>query len=819
MILNTATSIYGNPSESTIHYFNGTANTLEIENFDLFWNFLCYLENNRSKKEILDWSAENNVSSIDSIISDLMNENILTETPVAANSYEQRYINFFSAYKNGKSIMNRLANLKIMIIGTGTIGATLALSLAKMNIKNLILIDTDNVEPHNINAQFAYTLHDVGVKKTISLLQKLRQFTKEDNFSYYDMFINDSNIQTLLNIIETERPEIVFSCFDNASYNIHNSIYQKLKSINAHYILNGYFNDSIISIVLDTDTTKDKVLSSYHAFNDEHIFPANRGIITQSLSGALINCSRILEFANSGTLKDNYISFDLQKLELSKTDSASFCSVDKAISFLKNSYDLESVEELIADLSRKELPKETQNYFANKIAELRNVLAILNQLGESSYTEAEDILEQYVSDKDDDIFSEMEDTYAEYDYIVDNIFLNGHHIFKVLSTINYEPSYEKRVQIQKDIFEEIKKHSAALLPIMKKLKMFHYYHSSFLQEEKGISGDILNLFFDSVKENLWKLADPLYKEIFPDKKFDYLFDIHDDLQIKMNFSDSVSFIQNLFNDQLNLSLLHFDIYYHVKNMLANQFILDIKGKKTYDTHYLPSINKNIIIFDHLETMYSVLLLAHEIGHSYFSQFYGKNFYDTANIIINETLAHFFEIIFIHALLTSPNYNDSFKKGAKLQYFYRINQTVISSLSSEKLEERVMQHLLKNNDISLTDFLELNTPAFQEENIILENQKNSRLNILLFPPFMTSYKEFSAEAFSYMLAISLFEIHKNDFNSLLAKLEKTLKNPELTLDLFVKELYNQSMTTDFFLTLQEQFTQHTTAFRKESDDER
>ena len=818
MILNKAASIYGNPLKNTIHYFNGTSNALEVENFDLFWKFLSYLEENRSKKEILDWSVKNNVSDIDNIISELMNENIITETPFATNSYEQRYINFFSAYKNGKSIMNRLANLKIMIIGTGTIGATLALSLAKMNIKNLILIDTDNVEPHNINAQFAYTLHDVGVKKTISLLQKLRQFTKEDNFSYYDMFINDSNIQNLLNIIEMERPEIVFSCFDNASYNIHNSIYQKLKSINAHYILNGYFNDSIISIVLDTDTTKDKVLSSYHAFNDEHIFPANRGIITQSLSGALINCSRVLEFAGSGTLKDNYISFDLQKLELSKTDSASFCSVDKAISFLKNSYDLESVEELIADLSSKELPKETQNYFANKIAELGNVLSILSQLGDFSYAEAEDMLNQYISDKDEDIFSEIENIYTEYDDIIDNIFLNGQHIFKALSIINYEPSYEKRMQIQKDIFEEIKKHSAALLPIMKKLKMFHYYHSSFLQEEKGISNDALNLFFESVKENLWKLAKPLYEEIFPDKKFDYLFGINDDWQIKMNFSDSVFFIQDLFNSQVNTSLLHFDICYHIKDMLANQFILDIKGKKTYDTHYLPSVNKNIIIFDHADTMHSVLLLAHEIGHSYFSQFYGKNFYDTANIIINETLAHFFEIIFIHSLLLSPDYSDSFKRGAKLQYFYRVNQTVISSLSSEKLEERVIQHLLKNEDISLSDFLDLNTPAFQEENIILENQKNSRLNILLFPPFMTSYKEFSAEALSYMLAISLFEIYKNDFNSLLPKLEKNLKNPNLTLDLFVKELYNQSMTPDFFSMLQEQFTQHTTTFRKDTCDE-
>ena len=39
-----------------------------------------------------------------------------------------------------------------------------------------------------------------------------------------------------------------------------------------------------------------------------------------------------------------------------------------------------------------------------------------------------------------------------------------------------------------------------------------------------------------------------------------------------------------------------------------------------------------------------------------------------------------------------------------------------------------------------------------------------------------------------------------------------------IDLFVKELYNQSMTADFFLTLQKHFTQHTTALRKESDDE-
>lgn len=49
-------------------------------------------------------------------------------------------------------------------------------------------------------------------------------------------------------------------------------------------------------------------------------------------------------------------------------------------------------------------------------------------------------------------------------------------------------------------------------------------------------------------------------------------------------------------------------------------------------------------------------------------------------------------------------------------------------------------------------------------------------------------------------------------------EKTGWYINVKIDLFVKELYNQSMTADFFLTLQKHFTQHTTALRKESDDE-
>lgn len=67
---------------------------------------------------------------------------------------------------------------RVDIIGCGATGSRIALSLAKLGIKNLHLWDFDIVEPHNLANQ-AYTLEDVGSPKVSALAAHIFAATGE----------------------------------------------------------------------------------------------------------------------------------------------------------------------------------------------------------------------------------------------------------------------------------------------------------------------------------------------------------------------------------------------------------------------------------------------------------------------------------------------------------------------------------------------------------------------------------------------------------------------------------------------------------------
>lgn len=62
--------------------------------------------------------------------------------------------------------------LKIAIVGAGSIGSFLALALSKLGFQNIIVIDDDNVEGHNIATQF-YRLRDRSYRKVEALKREL----------------------------------------------------------------------------------------------------------------------------------------------------------------------------------------------------------------------------------------------------------------------------------------------------------------------------------------------------------------------------------------------------------------------------------------------------------------------------------------------------------------------------------------------------------------------------------------------------------------------------------------------------------------------
>ena len=72
----------------------------------------------------------------------------------------------------------RLADLRVVIIGCGAVGSFAALSLCKMGVLHLTLIDPDAVSTENMPNQF-FRESDLGKKKVEACAEMLQQFDEQ----------------------------------------------------------------------------------------------------------------------------------------------------------------------------------------------------------------------------------------------------------------------------------------------------------------------------------------------------------------------------------------------------------------------------------------------------------------------------------------------------------------------------------------------------------------------------------------------------------------------------------------------------------------
>jgi molybdopterin/thiamine biosynthesis adenylyltransferase len=68
---------------------------------------------------------------------------------------------------------------RILVIGAGSVGSFTTLTLSKMGLRNITVMDFDNVEPHNIPNQF-FRMSDIGKPKVEALREIVKQFTDND---------------------------------------------------------------------------------------------------------------------------------------------------------------------------------------------------------------------------------------------------------------------------------------------------------------------------------------------------------------------------------------------------------------------------------------------------------------------------------------------------------------------------------------------------------------------------------------------------------------------------------------------------------------
>ncbi|MED7788613.1 HesA/MoeB/ThiF family protein [Francisella sp. 19X1-34] len=93
----------------------------------------------------------------------------------------------------------KLLNAKVAIVGAGGVGSPLALYLAAAGVGNIILIDNDVVELHNLQRQILYRERQVGQLKSEIAARELYSLNSDINTTVYAERLTTDNAKSIFN--------------------------------------------------------------------------------------------------------------------------------------------------------------------------------------------------------------------------------------------------------------------------------------------------------------------------------------------------------------------------------------------------------------------------------------------------------------------------------------------------------------------------------------------------------------------------------------------------------------------------------------------
>ena len=85
------------------------------------------------------------------------------------------------AGRHGAAVQAKLDRAAVGVAGLGGLGSHIAVSLARLGVGRLVLVDFDVVDVTNLNRQH-YTMKDIGIPKTLALLEQLEAINPYLNY-------------------------------------------------------------------------------------------------------------------------------------------------------------------------------------------------------------------------------------------------------------------------------------------------------------------------------------------------------------------------------------------------------------------------------------------------------------------------------------------------------------------------------------------------------------------------------------------------------------------------------------------------------------
>ncbi|HEK9103564.1 TPA: ThiF family adenylyltransferase [Bacillus pseudomycoides] len=774
MRLKTSLNFRGYPNKNEIVYYDGEERIIEVNEFQKLWSLLKVLENPSGdvREQIHEWKNRNGIDDeeLQNIIQFINENQLLYEKRCDGDKEELlfnlRNFNYFSTHdrtKHADSIVHKMKKVKAIVIGAGTIGATLCMTLSKLGVGEIIVIDFDTVHPKNIRAQTIFQTKDIK-KKKIHVIQE--RIEKIDPYVKIQVF--DKKIETLNDLLQLQLSEVnyIFGCFDESSLQLHKDIMNYCDEEGMKYFLMGYHNDFVKVLHISNSNDATSILEkSFQNYDTEYIIRENRGTIIQGLAVSLI-ISRILfaDITDDECAMKSVYSFDFINFHMSANDK--FIPHNPFIHSLQTIMPLQQeklkwkIEELSTLISAENsiLPKVVEVDLLC-MHQIFDILLHMNQLSilqlEEQYNNFVQILhniegqngntaeyERYLQ-----IIREFKIVYQGETYTISEVFGMMHEL----------KDYEEKKEVQKKVYEVLSSKGNEILQFFTKSKQAYLSLETpeYYMEVLGVGKETLHTFEEKLQEKFHTLITKSLSIIFPNSTGE----IQADFLAYNQEERSVISIDEAKEIMLSsLKQIGQERWIsHIERMFQYNLVQVYNEIEVNKTYYFPNRKESRILFNYHEDVDSLFILCHELGHAYFNQSYEHTFFDDSTQLLNEIMAYYFEFNCVQAMLQNRDISLELRQEIASQYVKRVHQVVLSTYGVHLFETSLIQHVQKYGEISITDFLRIREEYDQHpffKGIEFKNETYSYLNPLLKTSFIFEFGDHVLPPIAYLLAIGL-----------------------------------------------------------------
>ncbi|NOX47654.1 MAG: sulfur carrier protein ThiS adenylyltransferase ThiF [Chlorobi bacterium] len=109
-----------------------------------------------------------------------------------------------------KQIRKKLSGKTVGIAGAGGLGSNCAISLARVGLGNLVIVDFDVVSEGNLNRQY-YFHEQIGQKKVLALKENIQRISKDVKVEIHDLKLGPDGILRIFKACD-----VIVEAFDRA---------------------------------------------------------------------------------------------------------------------------------------------------------------------------------------------------------------------------------------------------------------------------------------------------------------------------------------------------------------------------------------------------------------------------------------------------------------------------------------------------------------------------------------------------------------------------------------------------------------------------